>query len=146
MSKNGRYSSNRIKTEALSSNKTIEVSDCGTMFLLTETAGFNSITLPKVADAGPGWWCRFVVAAMAGGGVDVDIAIAQSTDDSNNIVKVRALDGTGGAVTQTAACDGITFIGDTAVAGDQAELWTDGENWYGLTICSASGGITKHDA
>lgn len=145
MAKLGRYSANRIKTEALSANKTVEVADCGTMFLLTETSGFTSITLPTVADCGAGWWCRFVVTAM-GGGIDVDIAIAQSTSDSNDIVKVRALDGSGGAVTQTAACDGVKIIGDTAVAGDFVELWTDGTTWHGLTVCSASGGITKHDA
>ena len=100
MSKLGRYASNRIKTEALSADKTVDVSDCGTMFLYTETASFNTIQLPSVAAAGKGWWIRVVVTAMIGG--DVDCSIKQDASDSANLVKVRFLDGTGGAVTQTA--------------------------------------------
>ena len=145
MSKSGRYASNRIKVESLTANKTVEVSDCGTMFLLTETAGFTTIQLPSTADAGKGWWCRFVVESMAGG-ADVDCSIKQSTSDTGDAVKIRFLDGSGGAVTQTAG-DGATFIGDTAVVGDYVELWTDGDgSWHGVAVCAASGGIVKFDA
>ena len=143
MSKLGRYASNRIKTEALSADKTVDVSDCGTMFLYTETASFNTIQLPSVAAAGKGWWIRVVVTAMIGG--DVDCSIKQDASDSANLVKVRFLDGTGGAVTQTAG-DGVTIIGDTAVVGDYVELWCDGVSWHGVAVCSASGGLIKFDA
>ena len=144
MSKLGRYAANRFKVEALSSNKTIEAADCGTMFLYTETAAFDTIQLPTVAAAGAGWWCRIVVTAMAGG-ANVDCNIAQSTDDTDDLVVVRYLDGTGGAVTQTAG-DGVTIIGDAAVAGDYVELWCDGTTWHGVAVCSASGGLLKYGA
>jgi len=144
MAKLGRYSANRFKIEALSANKTIDVSDCGTMFMYNETTGFVTIQLPTVADAGSGWWCRIVVTSM-NGSADVDCSIKQSTSDSNNIVKVRFLDGTGGAVTQTAG-DGVSIIGDAAVAGDYVELWCDGTTWHGVAVCSAAGGLLKYDA
>jgi len=144
MAKLGRYSSNRIKTENLTSDKTVEVADCGTMFLYNETASFTTIQLPTVAAAGKGWWTRVVVTSMAGG-ADVDCAIKQSSDDSNDIVKVRFLDGTGAAVTQTAG-DGVSIIGDAAVVGDYVELWCDGTTWHGVAVCSAAGGLLKFDA
>ncbi len=143
MAKSGRYASNRIKIEDLSANKTVEVHDCGTMFMYTETAGFTTIQLPQAADAGPGWWCRIVVETMIGG--DVDCNIAQSTSDSNDIVILRAINGSGASVTQIAA-DGVTIIGDTAVAGDFVELWTDGTKWYGQVFSSAAGGIVAYSA
>jgi hypothetical protein len=145
MSKSGRYASNRIKVESLTANKTIEVADCGTMFLINETTSFTTIQLPSTADAGRGWWCRVVVESM-NGGADVDCSVKQSTSDANDSVKVRFLDGSGGAVTQTAG-DGVTFIGNAAVVGDYVELWTDGDGaWHGVAVSSASGGITKFDA
>jgi len=145
MAKSGRYSANRFKIEALSSNKTVEVHDCGTMFMYTETTGFTTIQLPAVEEAGNGWWCRVVVEAMTGGGTDVDCNIAQSTSDTNDIVVLRAIDGSGAAVSQIAA-DGVTIVGDTAVAGDWVELWTDGTKWYGQVFSSAAGGIVAYDA
>tara|TARA_R100000808_G_C2145471_1_gene153304 strand:+ start:386 stop:820 length:435 start_codon:yes stop_codon:yes gene_type:complete len=144
MAKLGRYAANRFKTEALAANKTVDVSDCGTMFMYSETASFTSIQLPTVAEAGAGWWCRVVVTSM-NGGADVDCSIKQSTSDSNNIVKVRFLDGSGGSVTQTAG-DGVTIIGNTAVVGDYVELWCDGTTWHGVAVCSAAGGLVKYDA
>lgn len=143
MAKSGRYASNRIKIEDLSSNKTVEIHDCGTMFMYTETAAFTTIQLPTVAKAGAGWWCRIVVETMIGG--DIDCNVAQSTADTNNIVVLRAIDGSGAAVTQIGA-DGVTIIGDTAVAGDFIELWTDGTKWYGQVFCSAAGGIVAYNA
>jgi hypothetical protein len=145
MSKSGRYASNRIKVESLTANKTIDVADCGTMFLISETSGFTEIQLPSTAAAGKGWWCRIVVESM-NGSADVDVEVKQSTSDAINAVKVRFLDGTGDAVTQTAG-DGVTFIGNAAVVGDYVELWTDGDgSWHGVAVCSAAGGILKFDA
>ena len=141
MAKLGRYSANRFKVEALTANKTIDASDCGTMFMYTETAGFTSIQLPTVAAAGKGWWCRIVVETMIGS--DVDCSIKQSTSDANDIVLLRASDGSGNAVAVIAA-DGATIVGDTAVAGDWVELWCDGTKWYGQTFCSAAGGIIAY--
>tara|TARA_R100001509_G_C4850915_1_gene210034 strand:- start:551 stop:1021 length:471 start_codon:yes stop_codon:yes gene_type:complete len=144
MAKSGRYSANRFKVEALTADKTVDVSDCGTMFMYTETAGFTTIQLPTVADAGKGWWCRIVVEAMAGG-ADVDCNIAQSTSDTADIVLLRSIDGSGNAVSSIAA-DGATIIGNTATAGDWIELWCDGTKWYGQTFCSAAGGIIAYSA
>ena len=57
MAKLGRYAANRFKIEAVSADKTVEVSDCGTMFVV---AGGTGLTLPTATDAGKGWWIRIV--------------------------------------------------------------------------------------
>jgi GH43 family beta-xylosidase len=59
MAKSGRYSADRKKIEVISGNKTIEVADCGTIFTIGSASA--TLTLPTMAAAGKGWWCRFVV-------------------------------------------------------------------------------------
>ena len=144
MSKLGRYSADRKKIEALTSDKTVEVADCGTIFTLAETSGFTSIILPKVADAGNGWWCRFVLASLTGG-ANVDMTIAQSSLDSNDLVNLVVLDGSGGHTTAIAA-DGVKFDTSACAVGDQVEIYTDGVRWYGQAMSSGSAALVAHDA
>ena len=65
MSKSGRYSADRKKIEALAADKTVEVSDCGTIFICSAAI---TLTLPTAAAAGKGWWVRVVKATAASGG------------------------------------------------------------------------------
>ena len=72
------------RVKLITSATTIDVADCGTYFVLEApvASAAYTITLPDLADAGPGWWCRFVlrasplsditIAANAGDGPDSD--------------------------------------------------------------------------
>ena len=136
MAKLGRYSAQRRKVEALTAAKNITKADCGTLF----TIGSANLThkLPLIADAGAGWWCRFVVNDEA-----QPTVIDQHASDTANQMGGTVKSFTDNAVvqlqpeTEGAAFDKITFTGNV-VQGDWVEIWTDGTLWY---VCgeSASG-------
>ena len=142
MSKLGRYSADRKKVESISATKSLTVADCGTIFAITSTSGTAIVlTLPTVADAGKGWWARFVMIADGGGSADV--SIAQNTSDTNNIVlATTCIDG----ANVTLAGDGFSFDVSASVPGDWGEIWSDGTKWYGIVFSSASAGIVQYDA
>ena len=150
MSKLGRYSADRKKVEELSADKTVEVAECGTIFMLASGSADYSVTLPTVADAGQGWWAKFVLKTTNASNTD-QVDIKQSTSDSNEIVNVTVLCGdqsdevVGSGPVQIAA-DGVTFDISACVAGDTVELFTNGTKWYGQAITSGSAGVVKFDA
>ena len=127
MAKSGRYSADRKKIENITGNKTIEVHDCGTIFTIGSVAA--TLTLPTMAKAGAGWWCRFVVNDETAA-VEIDKAAA---DTANQMVgMVITLDDNAAAQMQPAsggAYDKITFTANV-VQGDFVEISTDGTLWY----------------
>jgi hypothetical protein len=141
MSKLGRYSADRKKVESISATKSLTVADCGTIFAITEAGSAIVLTLPTIADAGKGWWARFVMIADAGGSTDV--TIAQNTGDTVDISLVTTcIDG----ANVTLSGDGFKFDTSASVPGDWGEIWTDGAKWYGIVFSSAAGGIVQYDA
>ena len=84
MSKLGRYSADRKKIQEIDDSAagvSVTVADCGTIFVLKNKAQAVTIQLPKIADAGKGWWCKFVRGQAGGGNADVTIAV--DTDDAD---------------------------------------------------------------
>ena len=137
MAKLGRYSADRKKIESLTADKSIAVADCGTIFTLDTAATDDTYTLPKVADAGKGWWCKFIVNVDHN---DVDHIITRHGDDSNNIhiVHVTAADGTAGVTSASTAQLKITLEGSQTEIGDQFEFVTDGTSWFCTAITASA--------
>mgnify|MGYP003133197365 CR=1 FL=1 len=143
MAKLGRYSADRKKIEALSAAKTVEVADCGTVFIVAQAAGAAyDIALPTPAAAGKGWWCKFILGTAAAKNVTITGAA-----NSINSVELGAL--AGDADTLNNPGNTITFIGTdgarTNEVGDQVELVSDGSAWYALCASGLDGGITVAD-
>jgi len=154
MSKLGRYSADRKKIEALdcfaSANLaiTIDAAQCGTIFVCTP-AGDDAnegatITLPSEADAGKGWWCKFILNA----------AIATDSDDNGNIIIQNAAGDTDDMIVSipadagadgSGAADGasVTFVEGSAAAGDEVEVICTGDRWLVHARCAVSGAVTK---
>ena len=154
MAKLGRYSADRKKIEALdcfdsaTAAITIDPAKCGTVFICTP-AGDDAnegatITLPSEADAGKGWWCKFVLNA----------AIVGDSDDNNNILIQNASGDTDDMIVHfpaDAAADGagaadgasVTFVEGAAQAGDEVEVICTGDRWLVHVRCAVSGGVTK---
>lgn len=140
MAKLGRYSADRKKIATVDAAKTVSASECGTIFMVTDTgdAGYT-ITLPTAADAGKGWWCKFVVASAALAGNAGDDVIIASGDGSNTMAINYTDDGdTLGDV----AANNICFD-HSCTRGDFIEVWTDGSFWYAYGLSSEAGGIIK---
>ena len=142
MSKSGRYSADRKKIEALSASKTVEVSDCGTIFTLNEATALTTVTLPAASSAGNGWWCRFVLGSLDGG-VNVDITIAVNTADADKFFARIECPVSGAAANGN---DGIKFDTSACAVGDYVEVYTDATNWYAMGQCSGSAALLAHNA
>ena len=132
MSKLGRYSADRKKIEALvaASTKTCTVADCGTVFTLAGGNGVGAITLPTIAAAGPGWWCKFVLLANNGTGA---VVVSAASGDEDTIVAANyggLGDSTNAAnVSSDAAADSASFVAGKALAGDSFEFICTGSKW-----------------
>ena len=124
MAKLGRYSANRFKIEAVSADKTVEVSDCGTMFTVT---GGNTLTLPSAEAAGKGWWIRIV---KSDGGSDVSVTATSS------------LDGQGVDANAIVTLSGNCAIDANAGKGSWLEIWSDGTQYYATGIADDNDGLT----
>lgn len=154
MAKSGRAFADRKKIKELncfgSANLAIDTESyqCGTIFVCTP-AGDDAnegatITLPTVAQAGKGWWCKFVLSAD----------IPSDSDDNNNIVIQNDAGDTDDMIVGLPAdadADGsgaangasVTFVEGAAVAGDEIEVICLGDKWYVRAHCAVSGGVTK---
>ena len=124
MAKLGRYSANRFKVEAVSANKTVEVSDCGTMFTV---AGGLTLTLPSADSAGKGWWIRIV-----------------KSDEGNDVsvTATSSLDGQGVDGDAIVSLSGDCAIDALAGKGSWLEIWSDGTQYYATGIADNNDGLT----
>ena len=158
MSKLGRYSADRKKIQNLSATYTASVADCGTIFTLSTAAGPYSVTLPSVASAGKGWWCKLVLIDTTN---DKDIVVSGSSSDKTEAagtisgkIFMNNVSMTGsilGAQTHTNHDTGLgpVLTGSQAfkfdisanAVNDQVELVCDGTNWYGLSVTSGTLGV-----
>jgi len=141
MAKLGRYAADRKKIENVVASKTVEVSDCGTIFVLNEAAALTTMTLPAAAKAGNGWWCRFVLGSLSGG-TDTNVTIVVNTDDADKF-HARISSPSGSAAN---ANDGIVFDTSACAVGDYVEIYTDSALWYATGMCSGSAGLIAHNA
>ena len=127
MSKLGRYSADRKKIETVTAAKTVEVHDCGTIFIVDAAV---ALTLPTAATAGAGWWCKVIKGFGAAGGA-VTITV---TDTLQGI----GVDGGGVGVELAGSCTMHT----DATEGTCIELISDGTQWYAQGIASTANGFT----
>ena len=154
MAKSGRYSADRKKIKDLNcfgaATLAIDtaVVECGTIFNCTpagnDTNEGATITLPPVAQAGKGWWCKFVLnTAIASDSDDVnDIVIQNDAGDTNDmIVGLPADSGADGVGAANGAS--VTFVENAAQAGDEVEVICLGTKWYVRAHCAVVGGVTK---
>ena len=144
MAKLGRYAAQRRKIEQVTADKTVEVSDCGTVFFVNPAAA-TTLTLPTPSDAGNGWWCRVHVhegaAATAG-----DLSHAVNVSMTGQVVLGQVVSADGGAGDMAVANDDFFNFSAAASGGDMAEFMTDGTRWYvwGIVQDSSDGDARFH--
>jgi hypothetical protein len=131
MSKNGRYAADRKKVVALTAATTITVAQCGTIFTLAAAGADFNITLPTLADAGEGWWCKFVL--LADKGSNAQLIQAASGDEDKIIASVfGGLDDDSPAanVLSDVESDSVRIPATNAKAGDTIEFICLGSKWH----------------
>lgn len=121
-------------TEVVAATNVITAAETGSVFFLNSGTEFVS-TLPAPA---AGLHFTFIVAAAPSGA-----SYTVTTNASANIIKGTVHSSTGGnADSETSGCDTVTFADGQSVAGDTAEFWCDGTNWFVKAFCDSDTGIT----
>jgi hypothetical protein len=126
--------SSKDAVETVVATNAITATESGKVFFLSASTEFVS-TLPAPA---AGLHFTFIVTAAPSGA-----AYTVVTNGSANIIKGTVHSSTGGnADSETSGADTVTFADGAAVAGDMAEFWCDGTNWFVKAFCDADAGIT----
>ena len=134
MAKLGRYSADRKKVEALTASKTLGVEHCGTIYTVVGNAAIT-ITLPTIAVAGKGWWCKVIKTGAASGGQDVTVA-AHADDSTTPMMGVEL------SPTHAVVNGDDLVLGNAMNKGGQVEILCDGNNWQVLAFSVLAAGIS----
>jgi len=130
MAKSGRYSADRKKIKALTASHTVEVSECGTIFVVDPAATTN-ITMPQADAAGPGWWCKIILAESDGAAdEDLDQKVNIGFDGQKLYGQTFGSDGDAGTQALTASSHDFINVANDASSGDSVEIISDGTSWF----------------
>lgn len=123
-------------TEVVTTTNVIAATETGSVFFLASATGFVS-TLPAVA---AGLHFVFIVSTAPTSGSHTVVGASGTptkghvlTNDVNSATDSDF--GTAGELT-------VTFVVNKAVAGDKAEFYCDGTNWFVSAACSVFDAIT----
>jgi hypothetical protein len=134
MAKNGFSMSDRKKIKALTASHTATKKDCGTVFIFNLAAGGITLTLPSVASAGEGWWCKVICGITVTG--TADHVITENTSADTNVLVSNFVE-----LETDTATDGPHNAGHTSIVfenggtpkmtkGDFVRILCDGTNYY----------------
>lgn len=132
---------NRRGVKTLTSAASVEAHDCGTIFRLNSATGFT-VTLPTVAQAGAGWWAKFVVTTAPTSGNHV-VTEDGATDTNVLVGGINELEvDTNDDGPYTAGATQVNFIANVAAKGDFVLVECDGVNFIISGQTNADGGTT----
>ena len=128
---NSSVSNHRLKIKKVVADITLTAEDSGSIVLVNPTAA-TTVTLPTLANAGSGWYCKIIAtedAAATDGSMDAVINVDMGSGTNlANIGQVHEVDGTAGDF--AVANDDFFVITAAGSPGDYADFWTDGTRWY----------------
>tara|TARA_R110002020_G_scaffold58052_2_gene159405 strand:- start:11886 stop:12302 length:417 start_codon:yes stop_codon:yes gene_type:complete len=109
--------------EEITAAKTLDPSDSGKVFTINAASAYT-VSLPKAADAGAGWNCKFIVTT----GGSADVTIAPDSSEDTLIGMIASADGSNAESSHTGV-DELKFL-SACEPGEWAELLCDGSNFY----------------
>jgi len=148
MAKLGRYAADRKKVSSVTTgtSTTMTVAQCGTIFSV-DAASATYLTLPSVAAAGAGWWCKVVKNSAAGGNI---ITIYSSGGSSSGATAGEDVLHGGASIGDTSSrayagtsgtAGDLVSIAAAATLGDWVEFWCDGTYMYWFGSSAIDSGI-----
>ena len=134
--------SHKKKVETLVAAYQMLESDSGKIFKLNSATEFAT-TLPSLADAGIGWYCKIVVDAAP---ASASYTVVEKASADTNVLIINGINelevDTSDDGVYNAGCTTITFADGVAVQGDFIDIWCDGSNFYVSGQAKADGGIS----
>ena len=120
-----------LVVEALDAAKSLDQYDTGKVFMLDKNTGFT-VTLPAVADAGAGWWCKIIVKTVGTyvitekTSADTDVLVTQINELTDSVGPSNTGHTT---ITMTAGMSPVVSIGDTyTIACNGSKYFIQGTN------------------
>lgn len=126
----------RDLTEVVTATNVITAAESGSVFFLNSATEFVS-TLPAVA---AGLHFTFIVTA-APSGASYTVVAASGTPIKGQVLTTDVNSATDPSFSTSGVLT-VTFVDSKAVAGDKAEFWCDGTNWFVVATCSVYDAIT----
>ena len=129
MAKLGRYSADRKKVESITGDLSLKAADCGTLMVLNIASGCT-VTLPSVAEAGNGWWVRFVIGTNVSSNT---VVITEKTSEDTDVLigGINELEfDTSDDGPSTTGATTITIANALDTVGDFVEFICDGSKFY----------------
>lgn len=129
MAKSGRAFAQRRKIQSITASYSATEADCGTLFILNVASG-ATLTLPSVATAGNGWWCKVVVGTNC---TSNSYIITEDTSADTNVLvsQFNELEvDTGDDGPSNTGHTTITFGNAVDTVGDFVEINCDGTNFF----------------
>lgn len=123
-------------TEVVAATNVITAAESGSVFFLNATVEFAS-TLPAVA---AGLHFTFIVTA-APSGASYTVAAASGTPIKGQVLTTDVNSATDPSFSTSGVLT-VTFVDGKSVAGDKAEFFCDGTNWFVVASCSVFDAIT----
>ena len=125
--------------ETLTAADTLTAKETGKTILLGSATGF-AVTLPSPS---AGLRFKFIVSVAPTSGNHTVV-----TASSANIIhgQLASPEDAAGSVATAAAADTISFVANLAIIGDNAEVVSDGTNWYVSGMCKVQDGMTTTQA
>jgi hypothetical protein len=126
-----------LAVETATAARTLTAAESGKLIFLSSATEFDMILPAKAA----GLSFRFIVAAAPSGAsytitaTDTDTILGGVYSSDLNAASDADFEATGGG-------DVLTFVDSKAVAGDSADFWCDGTNWFVRAFCSVFDAIT----
>ena len=128
-----------LVVESLTAAKSLDQYDSGKIFTLDLAAGFT-VTLPAVADAGAGWFCKIIVGTNC---TSNSYIITEKTSDDTNVLvtQVNELEtDTGDDGPSSPGHTTITLGNATDTVGDTFDIICDGSKYYIQGVTALDGG------
>jgi hypothetical protein len=129
MSKSGRYSADRKKVQSVTGNYSVDVAECGTLFILNVASGCT-LTLPAAAAADEGWWCKVIIGTNC---TSNSYIITEKTANDTNVLVSQfnelEVDTSDDGPSSTGHTT-ITFGNAVDTAGDYVDIFCDATNFY----------------
>lgn len=127
---------NKDLTEVVTATNVITAAESGSVFFLNSATEFVS-TLPALA---AGLHFTFIVTA-APSGASYTVVAASATPIKGQVLTVDVNSATDPSFSTSGVLT-VTFVDSKSVAGDKAEFWCDGTNWFVVANCSVFDAIT----
>lgn len=123
-------------TEVVTATNVILAAETGSVFFLNSATEFVS-TLPAVA---AGLKFMFIVTA-APSGASYTVVGASGTPIKGRVLTNDVNSATDSGFTTSGVLT-VTFVDGKSVAGDSAQFWCDGTNWFCIATCTVFDAIT----